>query len=551
MGPKKKKGGAGKTKLGEPGSFPTPETNKAFHELTIKDLNQKLARLRQSYNEIENKLTDTQEELKKLDEDRAEIIAFLERTLSAKTTEIAKLTAKIIQMEEERDAVIQIYKDKVIQVEREYKIMRQDLSSKIKLLMGKLNSLEEFRSQRNDLMEKYEIQEKHIEEQEERHKKQLYEAERKFIIGKDLLKKEMENRLLQLSTDFQKATEMRIAATTHRVMRENIALNNEFDLIFSTLQRLEDENGKLKSEDKVLKLSVNLLDEEKRQIFEKANTQDNLIIRLSREHDSMVKKLTVAKDIEKKLEAKQTELYECNKTIGRLKAENSKLEQFVHQVKCDKYNVETEYMNQKVENERIIDIVYCVIHTIHKIMEHKIISNPRKKFRHLLQTLDRIDEEEPARILSMATVSSKVQPYAEDLSYVLLPKVKKHTYVRNVLDKDTSVSSSLTKMAPFVKHEHVERIEEESIEEEPEIDEEEYEQSTISSSDERDLMTNESIDEAVFKSVQEGAAEEEEGYQTTEPADIIDYEVSGEIRSVFDFHSKKSVSTILDRKESE
>lgn len=49
---------------------------------------------------------------------------------------------------------------------------------------GKLNALEDWRLARLDLMHKFEVQEKQIEEQEELHRTKLYETEKSVIVAK-------------------------------------------------------------------------------------------------------------------------------------------------------------------------------------------------------------------------------------------------------------------------------------------------------------------------------------------------------------------------------
>ncbi|KAK9888585.1 hypothetical protein WA026_000824 [Henosepilachna vigintioctopunctata] len=353
----------GKKKVVKPEGALT-EVDKTFYELTITDLNRKLARLRSTNTELEEKNEILTEKLAKLDEDRNDVIIYLKRILQERNEEISELQAGVTKLKESLDQDKEDCANKIEQMENDYKQMHEQLTSEIKLLEGKLNALEEFRLQREDLMKKFEVQEDQMEEQEFRHKRAIYEIERKFIIAKDKLKKEMEAKLLQLSTEFQDATEIRIAATTHRVIRENIAINNELDEMLNVHKRLYSENEEMRQRDKSLRQQAQLHCIEKNKALSKSRVQSSIIDQLTNEHESMKGKLTNYKNIESEMHNAREDLH---KTLLKLQNTENKvriLEQNLHSARCTIKCLQTESGYYQAEAVRLEEVILEAVGSI-------------------------------------------------------------------------------------------------------------------------------------------------------------------------------------------
>lgn len=125
--------------------------------------------------------------------------------------------------------------------EVKYRAMHDQLTSENKLLTGKLNSLEESRIQKDELI-KFNQQKNTLREQIVRYKEMVYELERTQILDENRLKNVVGSRLLQLSNEFLQTNDIRIAAHVQRLFRENIALNNELGCLLHNQQRLKGEN---------------------------------------------------------------------------------------------------------------------------------------------------------------------------------------------------------------------------------------------------------------------------------------------------------------------
>lgn len=435
MAPKKEKEAKGK-KGAEDEAAKGPavtEVEQAFLDLQLTECNRKVARLRTTVDELEQRNEELEKAYEKLDEDRADIIAYLKKTLNTKNEENQELKEKVKGLEEIREIETAQFKETVAELEKNFTIMKDQLTSENKLLAGKLNTLEEFRAIRDDLMKKFEKQEQDFLDQEMKYKRIIYEAEKKFVIGKDKLKKEMEARLLQLAQDFQDATELRIAASTHRVIRENIAINNELDNILSTQSKLSEQNEKFRESEKNARIAKELAEEERDKAINKNVVQLKVIDQLTTAFQEAKKERALYKKRNFDLESLQAKIQKLTKENENLALQVRILEQNLHARMSDqnKATIEaTKVAKEASKLKKILKEAAAAVQAALKL-DQWATTDPTREIMDRQILLSRLLEivsqyREVQRAESMDTLASFGKIYEEgDLGFIPKPVKKK------------------------------------------------------------------------------------------------------------------------------
>lgn len=311
--------------------------DKAFFELTIADLNKKLAHLRSHTVKLTERNEELEAKMAQLIEDRADVTAYLDRSLHIKESNIMDLEEKLSELAKVRLDETKHFQKEIHDRELKFKTMQEELTSEIKLLTGKLNSLEEFRIQKDELMAKFDQQDMDLKEQTKRHQAVLYDMERKQVVDKDRLKRDVENKLLQLSNEFAKANEIRIAAHVQRLVRENIALNNELDRMMFSQRRLQAESKAIEEKGVDSTALANTVHIENKILIRTCDAQLEIIKKLTGECEGLKQKTQRQYEMEHLL--KHTTVRETI-AVNELDANQQKikqLEQYVHWMKteCD------------------------------------------------------------------------------------------------------------------------------------------------------------------------------------------------------------------------
>ncbi|XP_015753145.1 PREDICTED: uncharacterized protein C9orf117 homolog [Acropora digitifera] len=278
-----------------PSSDVLNELSKEYFLIQIRDLEARLARYQKKCDELELANQDYRSQYEQQTTDKKEIVSFLKKQLEQRADEIADLQDRLIGLQQAKDAEKDQYEVQLATLRTEMQEIKDQLTSENMVLGGKLASLEEFRVQKEDLMAKFAKMEEELETQQKDHKEVIYNLERKAVVDKDRLKKEMVLRLNQVAAEFRKVSNKQMAETTKRTIRENVSINAQLAKMSDKTMELIQENDELKSKEKKMKLHIDMLEYNEKELAKK-NSSNQKIIRMLAEKAKQQEELLVEYD---------------------------------------------------------------------------------------------------------------------------------------------------------------------------------------------------------------------------------------------------------------
>ncbi|XP_027963452.1 cilia- and flagella-associated protein 157 [Eumetopias jubatus] len=278
---KKKKGGKKDASTANKPMETLGEEIREFYHIQIRDLEDRLARYQRKWDELAVQEKLFRQEFEQLANNKKEIVAFLKRTLNQRVDEITDLNEQLQSLQLAKEMEKDAFEAQLAQVRHEFQETKDQLTTENIILGGKLAALEEFRMQKEELTEKFVSLEDQLRKQENEYKDYVYNLEKKSVLDKDRLRKEIIQRVNLVATEFRKVATNQMWDTTKRAIMENNTVTLQLSKISRQGMQLLQENEQLKgTQDKLCK-QLDLLE----------NTQ-KVMARHSRGHHKVILMLT-------------------------------------------------------------------------------------------------------------------------------------------------------------------------------------------------------------------------------------------------------------------
>ncbi|XP_041368419.1 cilia- and flagella-associated protein 157-like [Gigantopelta aegis] len=369
MPPKKKKSGKKKgqgKKSGKKSGRGSPskssveslnELSKEFYLVQIRDLENRLVRYQKKCDELTVRNTLFQDKFDQMDSDKRDTISFWKRQVETKSEELADLNDRLIGLQQAKDAEKEEFESQLSALRGEYQEMKDQLTSENMILGGKLASLEEFKVQKEDLMAKFALMEEELKQKDKDHKDSIYSLERKAVIDKDRLKKEMILRVNQVAAEFRKVSNKQMAETTKRTIRENVSINAQLAKMSDKTMELIQENDELRQKEKTQRQHIELLETNEKDLLKKNHSNQKIIKMLTekcRNQEAMIAEFELRETEYQDLESESEQL---RKEMDSIKEENEQSMQLKDSMEEKITRLTQELQDQRREKTKVEQVL--------------------------------------------------------------------------------------------------------------------------------------------------------------------------------------------------
>uniref|UniRef100_A0A8C9QS24 Cilia- and flagella-associated protein 157 n=1 Tax=Spermophilus dauricus TaxID=99837 RepID=A0A8C9QS24_SPEDA len=284
---KKKKGKKDTTVTIKMVEGPLAEEMREFYLNQIRDLEDRLARYQRKWDELAAQEKLFRQEFEQLANNKKEIVAFLKRTLNQRVDEITDLNEQLQSLQLTKEMEKDAFEAQLAQVRHEFQETKDQLTTENIILVGKLAALEEFRLQKEELMEKFMSLEDQLLRQEMEHKDHVYNLEKKSVLDKDRLRKEIIQRVNLVATEFRKVATNQMWETTQRAIRENSTVTLKLAKVSQQSMQLLQENEQLKGSQCELHKQLEMMENIQKAMARSSRGHQKIILLLTekcREH---------------------------------------------------------------------------------------------------------------------------------------------------------------------------------------------------------------------------------------------------------------------------
>ncbi|XP_027983152.1 cilia- and flagella-associated protein 157 [Eptesicus fuscus] len=346
------------------------EELREFYHIQIRDLEDRLARYQHKWDELAVQEKLFRQEYEQLANNKKEIVAFLKRTLNQRVDEIADLNEQLQSLQLAKEMEKDAFEAQLAQVRHEFQETKDQLTTENIIIGGKLAALEEFRLQKEELTEKFTLLEDQLQRQEKEYKDYMYNLEKKSVLDRDRVKKEIIQRVNQVAMDFHKVATSQMWDTTKQAILENNTVTLQLSRVSQHGMQLLRENDQLKcNQDKLCK-ELELLETTKQAMAKHSRSHHKIILMLTEKYHKQQEDRAEANQLRFLLRELEQKVLQLQKDKETLRSQKIQLCQQLEHQHTEAQRLQHELAKEQKVRASLGMALAQATHFLQNVMQH-------------------------------------------------------------------------------------------------------------------------------------------------------------------------------------